>query len=115
MAWCYNATHANLNERAAEFETEDNGGELMFLCFGVHSHDFENNHCWDVLEKFAEKYGNRPHDFWYATVGEIFEYEDAVKSATVTDGEIVNGSGISIYVKVDGKTVEIKPGEVYKR
>ena len=112
--WSYCAHHENLNERADEFYALPDDGELKWFCFGVHSHDFENNNCWDVLERFADKYGNRPSEFWYATVRDIFEYEDAVNAATVTDTEIVNNSEKTIYAEVGGKRVTLFPHDVYK-
>ena len=112
--WSYCAHHENMTERAAEFEALEDDGELKWFCFGVHSHDFENNNCWDVLENFAEKYGNRPEDFWYASVRDIFDYEDAVNAATVTDTEIVNNSEKTLYIVVNGKRVTLFPHAVYK-
>lgn len=105
MAWCYNATHANLNEKAAEYDALKTD-ELTFFCFGVHAHDFENNNCWDRLEAFAEKYGNRD-DFYYATPTEIFDYADAVSALEVLDGEIKNDSDTELYIELDGNKMVI--------
>ena len=52
--WIYNAIHSNMTERAKEFEALEDDGELKWFCFGVHSHDFERDNCWDVLENFAK-------------------------------------------------------------
>ena len=101
MAWIYNAHHANLTERAAEYEKLDTD-ELTFFCFGIHSHDYENNNCWDVLEKFAQDFGNR-QDFYYATPTEIFDYADAADSLIVSESKIENPSDIDIYLTVNGK------------
>lgn len=114
FAWSYGANHTNLNERAREFEEIEDDGALRWFCFGVHSHDFENNDCWDVLERFADDYGNRPEDFWYATVRDIFEYEDAVNAAIITDEKIENPSEITLYLKINGKRVTLFPKETYK-
>lgn len=113
MDWCYNANHSNLNERAAEFDALSDDGELKWFCFGVHSHDFENNNCWDVLEAFVANYGNRPNDFWYATVRDIFEYEDAVKLVEMTDTSIVNKSDKDIYAKLGENKIVIPAGTTY--
>lgn len=109
MRWIYNAVHTNLLEQAASYDALADDGNLKFFCFGIHSHDFENNNCWDVLIEFAEKYGNRKDEFWYATVGEIFEYEDAVKALVETEDEIINGSDLSVYIAIDGKKTVIAP------
>ena len=100
MSWCYNAIHSNLLERAEEYDSLDSE-ELTFFCFGVHSHDFENANCWDVLESFAEKYGRRL-DFYYATPSEIFNYADAAESLIVTEGAIENPSDIDVFITVNG-------------
>ena len=114
MNWCYNANHTNLNARAAEFDALADDGELKWFCFGVHSHDFENNNCWDVLETFVANYGNRPEDFWYATVRDILEYEDAVNLAEITDTEITNNSGKELYAKIGEKKIVIPANSTYK-
>ena len=103
MRWSYNANHANLTEIAEKFEAFADDGELKFFAFGVHSHDFERANCWDVLENFAEKYGNRPENYYYASVEAIFAYADAVNELVITDNSVENPTDIDIYVKVDGK------------
>ena len=106
QAWCYNATHGNLLERAREFASQ-NRDALTFFAIGVHSIDFERAGAWHVLEQFCAEYGNRPKDFYYATVGEIFAYEDAVNSACADSERITNRSGITLYAEVNGKRVQI--------
>jgi hypothetical protein len=109
MCWSYCANNLNLLSRAAEYEALDTEGELKWFCFGVHSHDFENSDNWCDLVEFAEKYGNRPNDFWYATVSEILEYEDAVKLCEFNGTSYVNRSGIPIYAIVNGERTVIPP------
>ena len=111
MAWVYNAYHKNVLERGEQFDKYEDDGKLKWLCFGVHSHDFELAHNWDELEEFARRYGNRKGDFYYATNAEIFDYEDAVKSAVVTDESVYNPSIIDLYMKIDGKNTVLKAGE----
>lgn len=108
MAWSYNANYICMMETAAEYEAYPDDGELKFYCFGVHSHDFENAGRWDVLEQFCEKYGNRPEDFWYASVIDIFRYENAVAAIEITDTEVKNPSDIDLYIKIDGKRVTLR-------
>lgn len=109
--WSYTANYTCMTETAAEFDALPDDGKLKWYCFGVHSHDFENAGRWDVLEDFCEKYGNRPEDFWYATVGEIMDYEDAVKSVKIEDGSIYNPSEVDLAIKVDGKRYTLCGGE----
>ena len=58
---------------------------------------------------FAEKYGDRPSDYWYATVDEIFAYADAMAELTVTATEVKNPTAIPLYVELDGKRLTIPP------
>jgi hypothetical protein len=110
-AWTYNADVNCLLDVMAEYDTYGDDGELKFFAFGVHAKDFVGK--WDVLEKFAEWYGNRPEDFWYASNREIFEYEDAVKALVVTDEGIFNSSNIDLYVKINGVETVIKANSEY--
>jgi len=108
MRWSYNATNKTLLEIMEKYEAYEDDGRLKFFAFGVHSRDFEVSENWCDLEKFAEKYGNRPSDYYYATVSDIFEYEDAVKALVIGD-DIVNNSDREIFLSLDGERVTVKP------
>lgn len=107
VCWSYNADHKSLLEVAALYEkaTEDDG--LKFFCFGVHSIDFERAGTWHKLKEFAEKYGGRPDTYYYATVGEIFAYEDAVNALIVLEKELQNPSSIDVYVTANGVPLSV--------
>ena len=107
--WHYNARHTNLLDRGAEFEALGDDGSLKWFAFGVHSVDFERGEKWDDLKTFCEKYGNRPEDFWYAGVSEIFAYEDAVKAVEISDDMVKNPTDVTLYIKVDGKRITLAP------
>ncbi len=111
FAWTYNADVSCMLDVMAQYDAYGNDGELKFFAFGVHAKDFVGK--WDVLETFAELYGNRPDEFWYATNREIFEYEDAVKALEISDEKIVNSSDIDLYVKINGEEVIIEANSEY--
>ena len=102
-AWSYNANVYCMEETAAQFRALPDDGTLKFYCFGVHAGDFEKAGRWDILEDFCRDFGNRPEEFYYATVGEIFDYEDAVCALVVTDKEIQNPTSVDVYVKINGE------------
>ena len=108
-AWSYNANHSNLLEVMEKFEAYPDDGELKFFAFGVHSIDFETASKWDDLREFAERYGDRPEDFWYATVGEVFDYEEAVKLLQIKDDGVYNPSSLPIYIIIDGRREVVSP------
>ena len=112
--WSYNANHKSLLKWAEKYEAYEDDGQLKFFCFGVHSIDFERDNNWNELEEFARKYGDRPSEFWYATVADIFDYEDAVKALKISEDTIENPSSIKLYVKIDGKEKVLEPCSVCK-
>ncbi len=109
MRWSFNAQSSNLEEKAEEFDKLADDGELKFFCFGLHSVDYEREEKWDSLKRFCEKYGSRPNDFWYATVSEIFEYEDAMNSLSFESGALKNPSDKELYVSCEGKRYVLPP------
>ena len=109
MAWSYNANHQNLLEVMQKYENFPEDGELKFFSFGVHSVDFERADNWCDLAEFAEKYGNRPSVYWYATVGDIYDYLDAVKHLEITDEAINNPSDVAVFVTVDDVKAVVWP------
>ena len=112
--WCINSWYSNLPDTAIAYDLLEDDGNLKFYCLGTHSHDFENIDRWDLAEGVAERLGYRPNDFYYATVCDIFSYEDAVRAATVTDTEVKNNSDLTLYIKVDGEKIKVAPKSTYK-
>lgn len=115
MPWHYTANHSNLLEIADLYEKQEDDGNLKMFCFGIHSNDFEKENKWGELKEFAERYGNRPNEYYYASVGEIFDYADAVKKLVITDKEVINPTELDIYIRVDEVNVIVKAGTEYKR
>ncbi len=110
-AWSYNADHTNLLGVMEKYEAYPNDGELKFFAFGVHSIDFERDLRWDDLRIFAERYGNRQDTYWYASVGEIFDYEEATLLLEITDSTVTNRSKLTLYLTVDGERISFLPGK----
>jgi peptidoglycan/xylan/chitin deacetylase (PgdA/CDA1 family) len=110
-SWSYNANHMNLLEVMEKYEAYTDDGELKFFAFGVHAIDFERDNKWEDLKAFADKYGNRPDTYWYASVEEIFDYEEAVKLLYVSDTSVENPSKATVYIACNGKRYTLAPGE----
>jgi hypothetical protein len=111
--WSYNANNVALLEVAKMYEECPDDGTLKFFSFGVHSVDFERSGNWHELVEFAEKFGDRPGDYWYCTIREAFDYEDAVKALEITDNSVKNNSLLSVYVKINGEKIKLDPKEEY--
>ncbi len=113
FAWTYNADHNCLLEVMEKFDKAADDGSLKMFAFGVHAKDFETYSKWEDLRTFADMYGNRADDFFYATNREIFEYEDAVKALVITDDSIRNPSGVDVFITVDQVKTLIPAGGEY--
>lgn len=109
MHWSYTVDHNGLCEMAERYEAFADDGEMKFFCFGLHSHDYENNGLWDMLDQFARRFGNRPETFWYASVGAILDYQDAMRALQITDNAIHNPSAHTLYLTVDGDRLLLPP------
>ena len=107
--WTYNANHTNLLEMMAKYAAYPDNGELKFFSFGVHSIDYKDS--WDVLTEFAETYGGRYSEFYYATNREIFEYEDAIAALDINTERIINNSSVTVYITVNNTKVIIPGGK----
>ena len=114
LHWKYCAMDHDLLQIMEKFEALNDDGELKFFSFGVHSIDYERNNTWKNLIVFCERYSDRPDEFYYSTVGNIFDYEDAIKALEITDTEIVNNSALTIYIKIDGAPVTVEPKSSHK-
>lgn len=114
MYWSYNASHKNLLECAEKYDSYADDGELKLFSVGVHSIDYENENRWDDLRKFAEKYGNRSNDFYYASVEDVFRYADAANKLKITENSVENPSNLDIYLEIDGEKKIIRSGKSVK-
>ncbi len=103
FAWNCIADERCLIDVMEAFDAYADDGKLKMFSFGVHSYDYDAT----LLQQFADAYGNRPQDFYYATNREIFEYEDAVKALTYESGKLVNDTAVNLYVSVNGQKVII--------
>ena len=111
LGWRLNARYSNLLEVAELYEKYPDDGELKLFSFGAHSIDYETGNHWGDLETFAKTYGDRPNDYYYAAVGDIFAYADAVRSVEITDTEIKNPTDTTLYLKIEGESVVLGPHE----
>ena len=83
----------------------------LFYLWG-HSYEFEDNHNWQVMDRFFETVAGK-EDVWYATNGEIYNYTMAYQRLefSVDSTAVKNHSAMSVWLYFNGKTVEIPGGE----
>ena len=87
---------------------------MLFYLWG-HSYEFDRDNNWELLEEFCEYVGVR-EDIWYATNGEIYEYQKAFKSLRFSHDEkiIHNPTSIDVYILAAGENVIIPAGETVR-
>lgn len=76
-----------------------------------HSWEFDRNtsdNNWGIAESHCQELSGW-NDFWYVGAGEFVRYLNVVKSIRNADGEWVNESGISVWIRVEGGFQELNP------
>lgn len=86
-------------------------GLSVFSLWG-HSHNFEREGNWEVLEQFCRLMGKR-EEFWYCTMGEFARYVRGLGALkTSLRGDLVyNPTDRELWFEMDGRLVNIGPGE----
>ncbi|SFB75383.1 polysaccharide deacetylase family protein [Butyrivibrio sp. YAB3001] len=86
---------------------------LYMMYVWGHSYEFEIDNNWNVIEDFAKKMGGKD-DIWYATNIEIVDYLDAADrlQVSVNADFAYNPSAMSVWIEVDKKHIECKPGVI---
>jgi peptidoglycan/xylan/chitin deacetylase (PgdA/CDA1 family) len=114
LRWNPTCHHANasLDDLCDEFISMNKSQYLgMFYVWG-HSYEFERDNNWKIIEKFSKKIGKKS-DIWYATNIEIVDYLDMSERVQVSvNGDFAyNPNAGSVWLEVDGRTVELKGGK----
>ena len=89
--------------------------ELMVLFVWGHSWAYisENPKCeWETIESFCNKVNNNSDKIWSATCSELYDYCEALSKIEISANRkmFINPSAVTVWLSVDGETVELKPG-----
>ena len=86
----------------------------LFYIWG-HSHEFQRENNWDVIERICGKLGGRD-DIWYATNIEIYDYTIAQRNliTTVDNSVIINPASMDVWIGIDGEPFKIGAGETVR-
>lgn len=111
---CHHNSPQLMNLATRFVENNSKSGLFMFYLWG-HSHEFDNDDNWEVIENFVEYVGGRD-DIWYATNIEIYDYVQAFKRLeTSYDKKIIhNPTSIDVWVEIDHKQLLVKAGETVR-
>ncbi len=90
------------------------GDGWLFYLWG-HTFEFAQNNNWDVIEKFFNKVANN-NNVWYATNIEIYDYITAYRNLVYSvDGNMIyNPTSTDIWIKINGKKINILAGKTFK-
>lgn len=109
-----NAHLPELTQKFIEKVHKTNEQPWLFYLWG-HAYEFERDHNWEVIERFAEQIGGR-EDIWYATNGEIFEYIEAFQHLIFTADmmRVQNPTAKELWFFLRGQLYKIAAGETLK-
>jgi len=112
LRWSPTCHHDDrLMEHADRFLKEEPMERMELFYVWGHSHDFERNENWELIEEFCS-FMSGHSSVWYATNAEIVAYMRVLHNLDFSaDGRIIhNPSATSAWITVDGKAVEIPGG-----
>ena len=116
LLWNPTCHHSNpkLMELAKSFVTDKFDSLSLFYVWG-HSYEFDVDKNWKLIEDFCE-FISQGYDIWYATNIEIIDYLKALENLKFSSelSMVYNASALSIWIEVNGLTIEIKSGELKK-
>jgi peptidoglycan/xylan/chitin deacetylase (PgdA/CDA1 family) len=100
-----------LNRWETLYQNQRAWGQVFFV-WG-HSYEFADRNDWAGLERIFKPLAGKP-DVWYCTNIELFDYEAARQRIVIAANRksAYNPSAISVWLNVDGKSVEVLPGKV---
>lgn len=88
--------------------------ELALCQLVGHSYDLDVMHLWDTMERICHAVAASP-EVWAATHIDLVRYLRAMDQLRISDTQIQNPTCISLWLRVNGETVEIHPGETIRR
>jgi peptidoglycan/xylan/chitin deacetylase (PgdA/CDA1 family) len=116
LAWPATCHHDdNLMELGQRFLDYKYDGKLKLMYVWGHSFEFERKNNWQLIEDFCKLVSGN-EDIWYATNIEIMRYIKALRTLEFSaKGDIVyNPTAISVWIKADGRAVQVKSGETIR-
>lgn len=110
MPTCHH--NRDLMKHAEEFVSLQKTQYLYLMYVWGHSYEFDNDNNWELMEQFGQYIGGKS-DIWYCTNIELVDYTKAFEGLRFSSGLrfVYNPSVLSVWLNVDGRTVEVKGGE----
>ncbi|MBQ7063796.1 MAG: polysaccharide deacetylase family protein [Firmicutes bacterium] len=115
MEWnptCHHKANGRLLELGQQFLDLHKTQYLYMMYVWGHSYEFGIDNNWDLIEDFCRLMGGKD-DIWYATNIEIVDYLKAWDQLKFSaDGTFCyNPTALSLWVEVNKKAYEVRPGE----
>ena len=109
LEWNPSCHHSDAAPLITRFNGDDWDNQQVLYIWG-HSYEFDDHQSWDSMVRILEELKDR--DYWFATNLELHDYVTAVRRIRLSyeNESAYNPSAISVYARVDGKVVEVKPG-----
>jgi len=110
LRWHPTAHHSRALDLVEPFLERQDNSPAVFMVWG-HSWEFDGNtpeNNWAVAEALCKRLSGSD-DVWYVGAGELIRYLQAVKNLKHIDGNWVNESGLSVWVRVADSLQELPP------
>ncbi|RAR41589.1 polysaccharide deacetylase family protein [Paenibacillus sp. MDMC362] len=114
LRWHPTCHHKEMVEYAEKFVLmQQMFSKMAILYVWGHSYEFENDHNWNLVDRFGEIIGGRD-DIWYATNAEIYAYCNALNKLRFSaDCRMIhNPSAKTVWISVDGESLELQGGQI---
>ena len=116
MQWHPTCHHkGDILDKLDAFYAPDKYSTMRLFYIWGHSFEFNNDSNWDRIEEFSKKAAHRP-DTWYATNIQVVDYVQAMRSLRVDADctRVYNPSALEVWFTINGDTVSVKPGDVFR-
>lgn len=112
MQWHPTCHHKELGGLWETFIRKAPEKKLQLFYLWGHSYEFDRDGNFDMIAAFLKEAGGR-ENVWYATNIQIKDYVDAMRGLQFTCDEktVLNPSGLSVWLTVNGEKREIRPWE----
>ncbi|MBQ8525924.1 MAG: polysaccharide deacetylase family protein [Clostridia bacterium] len=116
-SWHATAHHPNAAPYVKQFIALPNSGDMKCLFIWGHTYEFNDagnndNLNWNYIEGIISSLADQGN-IWFATNGDVYRYVEATKLVDVTDTTVANKSDMTVYYNINGKNIELAPGESY--
>ncbi len=113
MRWHTNGHLSKMTYQTEQFLKASSTDGLKLLYIWGHAYEFGTDSVGTLSDFDTNLSKLKDANVWFATNGEVYDYANAMNQLSILDNTVKNLSDQTLYLYVNGKKVELKPGETY--